>query len=209
MFLIFSYFYVQSKIKPIKLDWMNQKCNPAVIPFAGMINAAPGENKIEFTAKNFSECTTSILTEIVQFFLQPIHFVTNNLAEIFKLFSEAVQKVRELFSKIRKAIMGIVETIMHRTANVLIQLQVLVMRTKDVLGKTQGVLTAGLYTTMASYLAMKSFFGAMIEIIISFLVMLSAAVILAWIFPFTWPFAAAATAFFSAKLTYLRFSYMH
>jgi len=75
-FLIFSYFYVQSKIKPIRLDWMNQKCNPAVIPFAGMINAGPGENKIEFTAKNFSECTTSILAEIIQFFLQPIHFVT-------------------------------------------------------------------------------------------------------------------------------------
>jgi hypothetical protein len=120
------------------------------------------------------------------------------LSDFGKLFSEAVQKVRELFSKIRKAIMGIVETIMQRTVNILVQLQVLVMRTKDVLGKTQGVLTAGLYTTLASYLAMKSFFGAMMEIIISFLVMLAAAVVLAWIFPFTFPFAAAATAFFIA-----------
>ena len=60
-FLIFSYFYVQTKIKPIKADWINQRCNPAVIPFAGVINAGEGESKIEYTAKNFSECTTSIL----------------------------------------------------------------------------------------------------------------------------------------------------
>jgi len=197
-FLIFSYFYIQSKIKPIRSDWIKQKCNPVVIPFAGMINAGPGESKLEFTAKNFSECTTSILAEIIGFFIQPIHFITNSIGEFFKLLGEAIQKVRELYSKIRQAIMRIVETIIHRTANVLIQLQVLVMRTKTILGKTQGVLASGFYTIMGSYLALKSFFGAMMEIIISFLVMLAAAVILAWIFPFTFPFAAAATTFFIA-----------
>lgn len=197
-FLIFSYFYVQTKIKPIKADWINQRCNPAVIPFAGVINAGEGESKIEYTAKNFSECTTSILTQIVGFFLQPIHFLTNSLAEFFKVLGEAIQKIRELFNKVRKAIMKIVETIMHRITNVLIQMQVLTMKIKTVLGKTQGVLAAGLYTTMASYLAMKSFFGAMLEIIIAFLVILAAAVVVAWIFPFTWPFATAATAFFIA-----------
>ena len=37
-FLIFSYFYVMNKLKPIKKDWVKQRCNPAVMPFAGLIN---------------------------------------------------------------------------------------------------------------------------------------------------------------------------
>ena len=49
-FLIFSYFYVMNKLKPIKTDWVNQRCNPAVMPFAGLINAPPNSSKIESLA---------------------------------------------------------------------------------------------------------------------------------------------------------------
>jgi hypothetical protein len=195
-FLIFSYFFVMSRIKPIKADWVNQKCAPIVIPFAGIINASPGESKFEYTANNFSECVTSILAEIIGYFTQPIHFLSNITSEFFAVLGKAIQKIRELFNRIRKAIMSIVENVMNRITNVLIQLQVITMKIKNVLGRTQALLTSGLYTIMASYLAMKSFFGAMLEIVIAFLVMLASAVILAWIFPWTWPFAAAATAVF-------------
>ena len=52
-FIILSYFHVMNKIKPIKADWLNQRCNPEVIPFAGLINPQPGESAFEFTASNF------------------------------------------------------------------------------------------------------------------------------------------------------------
>ena len=42
--LVFCYFWVLSQTVPIKADWDNQKCHPAVIPFAGMINAPPGKS---------------------------------------------------------------------------------------------------------------------------------------------------------------------
>ena len=64
-FLIFSYFYVMNKLKPIKADWTNQRCNPAVMPFAGLINAPPHSSKIEYTAENFYQCTQSILATII------------------------------------------------------------------------------------------------------------------------------------------------
>ena len=41
-FLIFSYMYVMNRIKPIRADWVNQRCSPSVIPFAGLINREPG-----------------------------------------------------------------------------------------------------------------------------------------------------------------------
>ena len=46
-----------NRLKPIKADWTNQRCNPSIIPFAGLINAPPNTSKIEYTAENFSQCT--------------------------------------------------------------------------------------------------------------------------------------------------------
>ena len=37
-FILFSYFRVMNNIKPIKSQWAVQRCNPSVIPFAGLIN---------------------------------------------------------------------------------------------------------------------------------------------------------------------------
>ncbi len=37
-FLVFSYYYVQGQIEPIRQDWSNQRCSPSVMPFDGIIN---------------------------------------------------------------------------------------------------------------------------------------------------------------------------
>ena len=197
-FLLFSYYYVQARVKPIKADWDNQKCSPAIIPFAGYINAGPGESKIEYTAKNFSECVNSILSNIIGTFTSPIDFISNMLGQFFVLLAKAIQKIREVFNKIRLAIMKIVTNIMGRMVNVVIQLQRVTMKIKAIMEKAQGIMTTGLYTVMASYLALKSSLGAMLEIIIKFLIILAALVVIAWIFPWTWPFAATVTALFIA-----------
>ena len=57
-FIIFSYYYIQNKIEPIRQDWANQRCRPEVMPFAGMINAPPGTSNMEYTSENFMQCTT-------------------------------------------------------------------------------------------------------------------------------------------------------
>ncbi len=63
-FLIFSYYYVQNKMEPIRQDWANQRCRPEVMPFAGMINAPSGVSQTDYTSENFMRCTTTILSSI-------------------------------------------------------------------------------------------------------------------------------------------------
>ncbi len=36
-FLAISYYYVYNNIQPLKADWINQRCKPGVMPFAGII----------------------------------------------------------------------------------------------------------------------------------------------------------------------------
>ena len=53
-FVATSYFYIMNNLKPIVADWSNQKCSPAVIPFAGLINNGTTTTPMEFTEQNFT-----------------------------------------------------------------------------------------------------------------------------------------------------------
>jgi hypothetical protein len=197
-FLIFSYFYVMNKLKPIKKDWINQRCNPAVMPFAGLINAPPNSSKIEYTAENFTQCTQSILATIIGYFMAPINYTVQHMTEFLAEIMKSVNMIRHVFAYIRNKIMGIVANIFARIYNIIIPVQVILMKLKDILAKSVGVMTSALYTVMTLFLSMKAFLGAFLEIMVISLIILAAATILLWILPFTWPAAAAMTALFVA-----------
>ena len=95
-FLIFSYFYVMNKLKPIKADWTNQRCNPAVMPFAGLINAPPNSSKVEYAAENFYQCTQSILATIIGYFVAPINYTVEHMADFWKEIMVAVNMIRHV-----------------------------------------------------------------------------------------------------------------
>lgn len=66
----------------------------------------------------------------------------------------------------------------------------------DTFNKIQGVMTASLYTILGSYVTLQSLMGAILELTIKLLVVLSIIVIGLWTSPFTWPAAASASAVF-------------
>ena len=197
-FLIFSYFYVMNRLKPIKADWVNQRCNPAVMPFAGIINAPPSESKIDYTADNFYQCTQTILATIIGYFMEPINLTVRMMTEFWSEIMKSVNMIRHVFAYIRNRIKAIVSNIFGRIYNIIIPVQIMLMKLKDILAKNVGVLTTGLYTVMTLYLSLKSFLGAFLEILVLSLIVLAAATILLWILPFTWPAAGVMTTLFVA-----------
>ena len=63
-FIALSYYYVMAQAKPIKDNWVNERCSPAVMPFAGLINKPEGQSAFDFTGENFSFCTQNIIKDI-------------------------------------------------------------------------------------------------------------------------------------------------
>jgi hypothetical protein len=53
LFILCSYCFVMINVEPIKEDWINQRCKPSIIPFAGLINAPEGMSSSDFTKENF------------------------------------------------------------------------------------------------------------------------------------------------------------
>ena len=78
-------------IQPIKDDWVNQRCNPKVIPFAGLINKPDdGTSVSDFTSENFNYCIQNILTDVTGYAVQPITGMTDALTSLYSDLADSV-----------------------------------------------------------------------------------------------------------------------
>lgn len=195
-FGILAYYYIEANIEPIRNNWVNERCKPGIMPFAGYINAPNGTSKLDYTGENFIQCTTGVLSKVVQYFTQPFHYLTDLLMGFYKVLIDMVNKVRMFLLFLREKLRMIFEYMVARILNVMIPLQQMMIKMKDLLAKVQGTMVAGLMAVYGAYLTLKSFVGAFMQIVILILIIIAAAIILLWILPFTWPLAAAGTVFF-------------
>jgi hypothetical protein len=170
LFLIFfistSYYHVFNNIQPIIADWDNQKCNPSVIPFAGLINKSSDTTVFEFTGKNFTGCIQTILKTVAADAFKPIYYIMNSFTEIFNDFSKALNGIRAVFNKIRESIKTFSEDVMSRILNITMPIFQFFINMKDMLAKTNGVLAGTLYTLFGVYYTLKSSIGASIDFIV-------------------------------------------
>lgn len=196
LFVAVSYTTIMRNVQPIKDDWSNQRCKPQVIPFAGLINRPAGSSVVDFTGQNFNYCVQNILTSITGYALQPISYMTYSIKELFEEIGKVIDFIRTMLSSIRVNMANIAQEILGRVANIMVPIQQIIITFKDAMGKVKGVLTAGLYTSLGSYYALKALLGAIAQFIITILIVLAALVIAMWIIPFTWPVAISMTAVF-------------
>ena len=196
LFVAHSYTVVMSNIKPIKDDWINQRCKPNNIPFAGLINKPAGMSVSDYTQQNFTHCMQNILISITGFAVQPITYATSILNNVFMELAKGLEFMNHMMANIRLSIGTLGSNVMTRIANVMVPLQHIMIVIKDLMEKIKGLFTAGLYTSLGTYFALQSFLGAIAEILIMILIVLAILIIGFWLIPFTWPFAITMTAIF-------------
>jgi hypothetical protein len=196
--ILMSYFHTMINIQPIIDDWPNQRCNPKIIPFAGLITHPEGMSASEYTYQNFNYCTQGILSNITGFMVLPITYITNLLQSIVVVIQNALQSIRAMFDKVRNLFQSISEEIMGRIINITTPLIQIVISFKDFVGKIQGTMTAGLFTLLGSYYALQSLLGAVAQFIIIILIALAVLIVVFWIVPFTIPVAISTTVIFIA-----------
>jgi hypothetical protein len=177
IFLIFfittSYYHVFNNIDPIISDWDNQKCNPSVIPFAGLINKSANMTTFEFTGNNFTGCIQTILKTVAADAFKPVYYIMNAFTEMFNDFSKVLDGIRAMFNKIRISIKLFSEDVMSRILNIVMPIIQFVINMKDMLAKTNGVLAGTVYTLFGVYYTLKSSIGAAIDFIVTMLYILA------------------------------------
>ena len=96
-FCLISYYLVMNNIGPIKADWVNKRCSPGVIPFAGLINPpTDGTSAFDFTSQNFTFCIQSILKQITGYAMEPVNAMVNIILDVFKELKNAIDVIRNM-----------------------------------------------------------------------------------------------------------------
>jgi len=194
-FILITYYIIINNIEPIKNDWVNQRCNPSVMPFAGLINAPDGENKFNYTSNNFYGCINNILNSVASYALQPIYYILNIFSNLLSELMNSINAIRNMFYKIRSSITNVTEEIFGRALNITIPITELIINFKDMMNKSQAIITSGLYTLFGSYLALKSLMGVIYGFVVAILITL-AAIIVVMFATFNFGAAAAMTVVF-------------
>jgi hypothetical protein len=193
--LVFSmaimYYYIYNNLQPIKSDWINQRCKPGVIPFAGLINKPDNMSAYEYTAQNFNYCIQSILENIAHVFLAPIYYLVSVITKVLSAISESIQEIRKLSNDMRNSVSNVSSEVMGKGMNVLIPVQHLVIKMKDLIGKTIGATTTSLFTLVGVYDTLRSSIGAILSIIGAILLSIGTLIIVYFAIPFGFgiPFA--------------------
>ena len=79
------------------------------------------------------------------FFLEPIHFLVGMMGNLGKELSEAINMVRNVVAYIRGMVGNIVGDIFGVFMNILIQIQTIMIKIKDLAMKLVGVMTTTMY----------------------------------------------------------------
>lgn len=190
--LFISYFRVMSNVNAIRGDWINKRCDPRVIPFAGLVNAPPNQSGFDFTASNFTGCMQDILTSIVGYAFQPVYYFINIILSVYNELVVALNGVRNMFDNVRTEIDKTVKGIYSRIFNTIVPFQILTVNIKAILYKSQAALTGGIFTLLGVYDTIKSALGSTIILSAIFLTLMAAAIVLIFIIPLVGPVLAAA-----------------
>lgn len=196
LLLVFSYTTIMKNMQPIKDNWAVERCNPKVIPFAGFINKPDGVSSIQYTQDNFNYCMQNILTSITGYALEPLTYTTANLTSLYGEIANTLNSIRTVISNVRTSIEKIAEEIYGRLLNIMTPIQVILISFNDMMKKTMGILSAGLYTSLGTYYTLKSLMGAILQLVVIILMILAGLIAGLWIVPFTWPAAITGTTIF-------------
>ena len=178
----FVYLNIQNNKEIVKKDWATNKCNPAYMPFAGMIMEPKDMTNMEFTIKNFSECSETILKDIIQVALAPIEAASILISASVSILTGVTTNLMGAISNFR------VKTVQKETTKAAETqtefssiLTKVVAKIKSSLKKGEGILTTILFVFFSAYKAAASVFYVILYGETLILLIMYAVLYAAWI----------------------------
>jgi hypothetical protein len=131
------YMYAMSNIKNLKANWPQYRCNPAYMPFAGLV----GQDV--FT--NFTGCIMKNFQDYSGFMMDPIMGSFSDMADSVEEIGGAMNDMRGMMSDVRGGFLGIVGTVFGKIENLMSQFQYIIIRMRTLLARVVGIMMSFMY----------------------------------------------------------------
>jgi len=177
VFFYFIYLNIQNNKEIVKKDWANNKCSPAYLPFAGVIMEPKDMSNMEYTIKNFSECSEVILKDIIQVALAPLEAASILISASVTILTGVTTNIMGAISGFRRnAIQNQTKNTSEKQIAYSSILAKVVNQIRSTLNKGEGILTVIFYVFFSAYKAAASvfyviLFGEAIILLIMFAVL--------------------------------------
>jgi hypothetical protein len=142
IYILIVFYYAQ--VANIKANWPLYRCNPMYMGLADNIE------------ENFTYCVQSMQGNFMGYLLQPLTFITGNLTGMMSGFTDDIQNIRAMFSKIRTFFSSIIQSVFGVFLNLIIEFMKIIIGIRDLVGKTIGIMATLMYTLDGSIKTMQS-----------------------------------------------------
>jgi hypothetical protein len=186
-----SYYWAKGKTTRLKQNWPEVRCDPRVMPFAGMINAPDGVSARDYTASNAAECGVQAGKHVAADALKTTNYLTGAASEVYGSIGESIQSVRGVIDQTRTGVEDITKDITTRAFNMGLPLVHASQKTNAALKKTQAVLGTTLFGSLGAMESVPSFIGASETFLAAIAGIMFASSIPLWFMPWTIPAAIA------------------
>ena len=198
--LIIFYIYcsAMTNSQKIRNDWINQRCKPSVLPFAGYINKPDNMSASEFTKQNFDYCLQNNMNGMSNYFLDPLKFITNTIKLTASMVLNSINSTKDMIKKMYTLLLEIINQIIKLLVNILLPIQKIIIAVKDTFSKMAGIIVSIIYSFIGAYYSIQSILTIIAKAIFNVLIILAGIVVMLWLTPITWVPAATGTAFYIA-----------
>ena len=178
--ICYTYLKTISHLKPVRQNWNKHRCNPAYIPFAGIINPQPGKSNSKVVSDNLSDCTTNVLQEIIGFFVKPIYFIINIILSTLKNITEGIQEFRKLMYYLRNKVVNIFKEMYSILGNIAMYFQLILIKLYDTMHKIAIAISIKAGLIWISIKQTEAILGEVSSALTTFLVVLGTTMIITW-----------------------------
>jgi hypothetical protein len=143
-----GYANYQSMLMAIRADWDIYRCNPAVMPFAGVVMPVEGKLGKDITLENFQYCVKKDTTIALSIAVMPIEFTMYAAIEFIDTLQEGVNQAMALTNWILDRINAEKEKIINMLKSFSVPIMELLTYLRDAIGKSSAIMTTALYIVM-------------------------------------------------------------
>jgi hypothetical protein len=180
-----SYYWVKGKTTKLRQQWPEVRCDPRVMPFAGVINAPDGVSAREYTSANLAECGVQAGKLVAADALKTTNYLTGAAGEVYGSIGESIQSVRGVVDQTRTGVEDITKDITTRAFNMGLPIVHASQKTSAALKKTQAVLGTTLFGSLGAMESIPSFVGVSETFLAAMAGIMFASSIPLWLMPWT------------------------
>lgn len=148
---IISFSSYQSVLNQLRTNWNTNKCNPIVMPFAGLIMPSPGQTATETTFENFNYCIQQDMSSVFNIIMMPFEFVLYLTITFLDTVLEAIMAVINEINAIKNMMSVIFQEMYNKILNFVIPVIEIIVHVRDMLGKINGIITTSLFMILNIY----------------------------------------------------------